>query len=320
MDNVRIAFFGTPEISGRVLEALYDKFSVSLIVTKVDKVRGRGKELTPTFVKQFGIKKGIPVVTTEKIKPSFVEVLKEYRIDLSVVVAYGQILPLEVINYPKYGSLNLHGSLLPELRGASPIQSAIIFGLKKTGITLQKIKYEMDAGDILAQREINIVHGWGADDLLNVIIKEAPFFLAKNLDLYLKNQLKFIPQDKSRVTYCYHLKKNDGLINWEQGAEEIVKRILAFNIWPVCFTYLKSNILRLFKATVYSNLKSREIETLKPGTIYDIKKSVGILVKAGKGVVAIRELQLQNKNRMAFRDFINGYQNLKGSILKNKIS
>ena len=320
MDNVRIAFFGTPELSKLVLETLYDKFNISLIVTKPDKIRGRGKKVTPTVVKQFGIKRGIPVVTPEKIKASFVEILKEYEVSISIVVAYGHILPLEVINYPEFGSLNLHTSLLPELRGASPIQSAILFGLKKTGITLQKMKYKMDSGDILAQKEIQIVQNWGADNLLNIIMKEAPFFLVKNLNLYLSDKLLPKPQGESIATYCYPLKKEDGLINWNLEPGEIVRMILAFNTWPVCFTFLKSNILRLFKANVYSNLKLKEIESLKPGTIFDINKDSGILVKSAKGIVSIQELQLQNKKRMNFRDFINGYRNLKGLMLKDKSS
>ena len=321
MDNIRVAFFGTPELSKKVLEAIYNaNYNISLIVTKPDKVRGRGRKLLPTPVKQFGIENSIPVFSPEKITSSFVDVLKGYKIDVSVVVAFGQILPDNIIDYPIYGSLNLHASLLPELRGASPIQSAILFGLKKTGITLQKMSYKIDAGDILAQEEIKILNGWGAEDLLDYIEKKSPPFFVENFNLYINGKLKPIPQDESKATYCYSLKKSDGLINWNMKAEEIVRRILAFNTWPVCYTYLKSNILRLFKAAIYFNSYSIKNDYLRPGEIFDVDKNNGILVKANEGMVAIQELQLQNRRRMSFIDFVNGYRNLKGIVLENKIS
>jgi len=315
MKNIRIAFFGTAELSKSVLEALYnEKYNISLVITKPDKIRGRGKKLLPTSVKRFALEHTIPVVAPEKINPDFVDLLKEYRIDISLVVAFGQILPTEVIDYPKYGSLNLHASLLPQLRGASPIQSAILFGLKRTGITLQKMKFKMDAGDILAQEEIEILENWGAEDLLKVIIEKSPTFVIKKLPLYLEGKLAPIPQDDSKATYCYSLKKSDGLIDWNTDVVRIVRKILAFNTWPVCFTYLRGNILRLFKATVYSNL-SKDIDMIKPGHIFDVDKKIGILVKVKDGAVAIQELQLQNKKRMNFIDFINGYRNIIGIIL-----
>jgi len=201
MGNIGIAFFGTAGLSKSSLEALHKSgYRISLIVTKPDKIRGRGRKLLPTPVKEFGIKHNIPVVTPEKIDPSFVNLLEKYKIKLSIVVAFGQILPLEVIDYPEYGSLNLHASLLPELRGASPIQSAILYGLKKTGITLQKMKFEIDAGDILAQETIEIVKGWGAEDLLINIMEKSPSFLIRNLDLYLNKKLIPIPQDESKYS------------------------------------------------------------------------------------------------------------------------
>ncbi|RKX93067.1 MAG: methionyl-tRNA formyltransferase [Spirochaetes bacterium] len=315
MKNIRIAFFGTAGLSKSVLEALYnEKYNISLVITKPDKIRGRGKKLLPTSVKQFALEHNIPVVALEKVNPDFIDLLKEYRIDISLVVAFGQILPAEVIDYPQYGSLNLHASLLPQLRGASPIQSAILFGLKRTGITLQKMKFKMDAGDILAQEEIAILENWGAEDLLKVVIETSPTFVIKKIPLYLEGKLTPIPQDDSKATYCYSLKKSDGLIDWNTDAVRIVRKILAFNTWPVCYTYLKGNILRLFKATVYSNL-SKEIDMLKPGEIFDVDKKIGILVKVKGGAVAIQELQLQNKKRMNFIDFVNGYRNIRGIIL-----
>lgn len=313
--KLRTAFFGTPLLAKKSLEALIEHFNVVLAVTKPDKRRGRGKKLLPTEVKEFAVHAGIPVVTPHQLDDSFVDTLREYNVQLIVLVAYGKILPESIIKFPEYGSVNLHPSLLPELRGASPIQSAILFGLKKTGITLQKMVYEMDAGDIISQVEIKIDKDWSAEDLYSKVLEVAPGFLVSNLKLYIEGKLTPVPQDKSKVTYCYPLKKSDAPVNWSEDAGRISRKIMAFNLWPVCYSYLDTKVLRFFRAYVY-NGDTSAFASCKTGEVVDIVKNAGIVVKCGDGFVALTELQLQGKRRMNYMDFINGYRNLKGKVLR----
>ncbi len=313
MKNINIAFFGTPLLARKSLEKLVQSFNISLVVTKPDKERGRGRKIVPTEVKKYALERGIPVVTPENFDANFIDILKEYNVNAIVVVAFGKILPASIINFPLYGSFNLHPSLLPELRGASPIQSAILFGLKKTGVTLQKMSEKMDAGDIIAQIEITIEEEWSAEELHEKVLNIAPDFLVEKLNLFFNGKLKPLPQDESKATYCYPLKKEDALLKWSENADLISRKILAFNIWPTCYSYLGTNVLRFFRAYVYNCDDSLDGIS---GQVVKIDKKKGIVVKCGDGCIAITELQLQGKRRMNYRDFINGFRELEGKVFK----
>jgi len=312
MTDVTVAFFGSPELAKRCLAYLLDSFNVAVVISRPDKIRGRGRKVTPTPVKELAISRGIPVYTPEKILPQFGKTIEEYGVDCNVVVAYGQILPREVIYCPGWNSVNLHASLLPELRGPSPIQTAILSGLRKTGITLQLIKEELDAGDIIAQQVIEIEPHWTAEDLLNEIMMTAPDFLVESLRDYIDGRATPVPQAEEKATYCKILKRKDALIDWSESAASISNKIRAYNIWPVAYTYLNGRILKLYNAFVYENGKKYG---RNPGAVIDVLKGTGIIVQTGTGVISLTELQLENKKRMGFMEFANGYRNLKGTVL-----
>jgi len=305
----RIAFFGSPELASKCLSILMNKFCIEMVVTRPDRARGRGQTILPTPVKKLACENNIPVYQPQKIKPDFVKVLEMHSINLIVTVAFGRILPPEIIHYPELRSMNLHASLLPRHRGPSPIQAAILNGETESGITIQLMDSRMDAGDIINHLPIPLKEEHTAEDLLKVIIEKAPDFLVSSIKGFLEGKLVPIPQQESEASYCSVLRKHDGFINWEENSEFIARKIRAFNIWPVAFTFLDGKKLRLYRAV------SRRDSSGMPGEVIELDKIKGIIVKTGEGVVEITELQLENKRRMNHIDFINGYRGLRGKIL-----
>jgi methionyl-tRNA formyltransferase len=310
-----IAFFGSPILASVCLQALVNEFSVKLVVTQPKKRGGRGRKVIQTPVHEFASKHRIPVMEPERIDSGFSSTLHSFGIELVVVVAYGLILPEEVISYPPFRSLNLHGSLLPKYRGASPIQSALLHGEKESGITLQLMVPKMDAGDVLTQQKVPISGEMTAENLLEIFIERAPDFLVRSIQQYLSGDLIPVKQDESKATYCKKLNKQDGLIRWESGASEILRKIKALNIWPVAYTTLDGKMLRIFDARVCP-FSANHAHT--PGRVVALDYRNGIIVETGEGRVALGELQIENKRRMNHRDFLNGYRNLEGKLLGSK--
>jgi len=312
MDNINIAFFGSPVLGEVCLSELIRCYSVKLVVTKPDRVKGRGKRIEFTPVKKLAQENNISLYQPEKIDDRIIEVIKRHSIDLIVVVAYGKILPQILINYPRFGCLNLHASLLPKYRGPSPIQSVILMGEKKTGITLQIMEKKLDAGDIIASKEILIPESFTAENLLREIVDISPSFLVENIENYLSHKIEPVHQDEHKATYCSIIKKEDGLINWMEEEKVIINKIRAFNVWPVCYSYLDGKVLRIFNASYFFR---SDYNNAKPGEIIETDKKNGIIVKTGKGCIKILELQVENKKRMKYNQFINGYRHIKGKIL-----
>jgi methionyl-tRNA formyltransferase len=307
-----IAFFGSPPLASASLKALVSEFSVKLVVTQPQKKRGRGRSIRKTSVDECASEYRIPVVKPERIKSDFISTLRQFGVELVVVVAYGQILPEAVVSFPRFGALNLHGSLLPRYRGASPIQSALLNGERETGITLQMMAPQMDAGDILAQEKIPIEREMTAEKLLGVFIERAPSFLVRSIHRHLSDELTPVKQEEREATYCTKLKKHDGLIRWESEARDITRKIRALNIWPVAYTTLDGKILRIYDARIHP-ASTEKVHI--PGRVGKLDHMNGIIVETGKGRVALIELQMENKRRMNHRDFVNGYRNLEGKLL-----
>lgn len=312
MAKTRICFFGTPELSMRCLEALVKQFDVRLVVTGRDKPYGRGRKIMPSPVKRFALEKGLSVAHPENFDAGFLKLLEDERIELIVVVAYGRILPGVVIFKPIYKSINFHASLLPKYRGPSPIQSVFLNGEKKTGISIQVMNEEMDRGDILRKLEIEIPDDWNSEDLLKHIIEIGPDFLVRTIEDYLKGELIPIRQNDDEATYCRIIKKEDGILNWGEDAEIIVRKVKAYSIWPVARTFLDGKKLMIYRSKKIDNVSFGGI----PGEVVELSRRDGIIVKCGKDLVSLLELQLENKKRMDYVSFINGYRNLKGKILE----
>jgi methionyl-tRNA formyltransferase len=305
-------------------------YTVDMVVTRPGKAAGRGRAITVTPVALAAGSAGVPLYSPPSIKPEFADVLRLHGIELVVVVAFGKLLPREVIEFPSRGSVNLHASLLPKYRGASPIQSALLSGERKSGITLQKMKVEMDAGDVLAALEIEIGSEWTAERLMEEIAAAAPPFLRGTLEGYLAGAITPVPQREEDATFCSLIRKEDGLVDWREDYERVCGRVRAFNVWPVCYTTLDGKTLRLFDARAAGPPASispssggalpREGRSAVPGEILAVDRREGILVQAGSGAVALLEIQLENKKRMGHRDFANGYRHLKGKILGSPAS
>ncbi|MCL5795059.1 MAG: methionyl-tRNA formyltransferase [Patescibacteria group bacterium] len=277
MKKYRIIFLGTPEFSLPSLQALIDdaRFEVCAVITEPDRPAGRGKILTPPPVKILANKYNIPVFQPEKLSviSSQLSVLKP---DVAVVVAYGQIIPKEILDIPKFGFVNIHPSLLPKYRGSTPIQSAILNGDAKTGVSLIKIDEKMDHGPILAQQELKLsIINYQLSILSKKLAELGAQLLLNNLTKYLEGKITPRSQDHKKATFTKMLKKSDGQINWQEPAEIIERKIRAYNPWPGCFTYLDKKRLKILKAHLKGNklvFDEVQMEGKKPLKWQDFKR------------------------------------------------
>jgi len=311
-NRVRIGFFGSPELAAACLLRLLNDFQVVLVVTQPDREVGRGRKLRETPVSGVAKTAHIRILKPLTIDHGILYVCEEQEVNLIVVVAFGMILPEYLIHFPQYGALNLHASLLPKYRGASPIESSLLEGNRITGMTVQIMERRMDAGDIIAHMQVPITPEVTAEDLMDIFILQGPGFLTLSIDDYLSGREKPKKQDDREATYCSKISKEDGRINWHEDAGTVVNKIRAFNLWPVAFTSLEGKLLRVFRAHL-SEFKDEEEH--EPGRIVKLDRSEGIVVQTGNGLIGITDLQLENKRRMNHEVFINGYRSLLGKIL-----
>ncbi len=306
---MKIVFMGSPEFAVASLGALiHSGHEVSLVVTQPDKPAGRGQKVTPCAVAAFAREEGIPIVQPQSLKNNaeLIDKLKALAPDVIVVVAYGKILPKELLQIPRLGCMNVHSSLLPKYRGAAPINWAIINGEKETGVTTMFINEKMDEGDILLQCATEIMDHDTAETLHDHLAAMGAELLIKTLDQVKHHELKGEPQNHALATYTPKLKKDDGLIDWQMSAVKIYDRIRGLQPWPRAFTHLpddKENLLTIFEAAPL-DVPSKEA----PGTVTSLEK--GIFVATGDGQLCILELQLPGKKRMPAIEY------LKGSKLK----
>ncbi len=300
---MKIVFFGTPDFAVESLSKLNEKHEIVMVVTKPDAKKSRGHKLSPSAVKRFALLEGLSVITPEVLDTTFVNILKELKPDVFVVVAYGKILKESIINIPRYGSINIHASLLPKYRGASPLQSALLHGDKVSGVTIMTIDKQLDSGDILLKKEIDITqHNLSSlHDALASLGSEAILEVLDNITYYIDNREK---QDDSKASYCKKINKADGQINWDDSAESIYNKIRAFTPIISVYTFL-NNERFIITDSSYNN----DSTSFKPGTIIDVDDS-GIKVACGRGTLIIHRLKVPGKREMLVNDY------LKGNILK----
>jgi len=298
---MRIIFFGSPSTAVPSLKALLEAgHSIPLIITQPDRPSGRGRKLKSCAVKKFAEKKNIPVLQPKKIRKDTecLERLQKINPDINVVVAYGQIIPSDIIYLPKYDSINIHFSYLPEYRGASPVQWALLNGEIYTGITLFRLNEKMDQGDILAQKKVSVRPQENAQELEERLAEMGAHFLVETLAQI--NTLTLIPQDHNKATYAPLLNKEDGRISWEKDAESIYNQIRAFTPWPSSFTFLDKTRIKIIKA---KNISQKTAKSADPGEIIDINEK-GIKVCCGQNTqLLIEELQPENKKPMSAYSF-----------------
>ncbi len=310
---MRIIFFGSPPPALPSLEKILDfGHVVELIVTQPDRPSGRGKKLAAPAVKEFAIARGIPFCQPHRIRkdPQAEEKIRKINPDIIVVVAYGQIIPASIIYTPHYNSINVHFSLLPKYRGASPVQWAILRGEKKTGLTIFELNDKMDEGDILAQEEIDILPEEIAGELeARLAQKGAELLLNTMANLDKINPIK---QDHNKATYAPKIKKEEGKICWEKDALDLERQVRAFNPWPSAFTFIEEKRIKILKGKRSS---ARAQSSSSSGEILGIKKE-GIEVCCGSGsVFLIETLQPENRKPMSAHAFSLGTRLQKGKFL-----
>ncbi|MDQ6596910.1 methionyl-tRNA formyltransferase [Bacillus salipaludis] len=299
----KIVFMGTPDFSVPVLRRIIDDgYEVIGVVTQPDRPVGRKKVLTPPPVKVEALKHKIPVYQPERIREKEeLEKILALEPDLIVTAAFGQILPKALLEAPSLGCINVHASLLPELRGGAPIHYAIIQGKKKTGITIMYMVEKLDAGDILTQVEVPITDEDNVGTLHDKLSKAGADLLSETIPKLLADNLTPIPQEDAAASFASNIKREQEKIDWGKTGEEIYNHIRGLNPWPVAFTLMNGQVLKIWEAEKVSGTKS-EI----PGLIVGIEPD-GLVVSTGnKTAIKITELQPSGKTKMTGKDFLRG--------------
>ena len=311
---MKIVFMGTPDFSLQPLKSLVKAgYDVSLVLTREDKKRNRG-ELSPTPVKELAQELNIPVITPSKMKDeALIERLKSENADFFVVVAYGKILPKEILDIPKLGCINIHASLLPEYRGAAPIQWSIIDGKKKTGISTMLMDEGLDTGDILKQYELTIADdetGGSLFDKLAILGGEAIVDTIANFE-----SITPTPQGEATTEYAKMISKQMGEIDFNKSATEIERLIRGMNPWPSAYTKYEGKVLKIWEAKVSENISELPNINLSEnyGKIYSINKDIFII--CNNSVLKVLSLQLEGKKRMSAKDFLLGREIKQGYVL-----
>lgn len=308
-DRPKVVFMGTPEFAVPSLEKLVasSQCEVILVVTQPDRPVGRKRVLTPPPVKVAAERLGIPVFQPEKLRESeAVQEIINKKPDLVVTAAYGQILPKNLLDYPRFGCINVHASLLPKYRGGAPIHYAIINGEKETGITIMYMTPELDAGDILAQRSLPILETDHVGILHDKLSQLGAELLYETLPAIFSGKVNPVPQDDSEATYAPNIRREDEWIDWSKSAHEIVNQVRGMHPWPVAVTTWNGAPLKVWWAE-----KVDLSTTEEPGTVVKVDDE-GIYLATGKGVVAIRELQPAGKKRMTVDAFLRGRKIIPG--------
>ncbi len=294
---------GTPDFAVNTLKELINsKHSVQLVVTQPDKPKGRSDKLCPSPVKEVALEAGIPVFQPEKMRTEETyETLASYNADAMIVVAYGRIIPKNILDLPKYGCINVHASLLPKYRGAAPIQWAVLDGEKSSGVSIMQMDEGLDTGDIIAQSEIVLDKKETSDSLFDKLSLEGGHLLLKTLDEIEAGTSKRTPQPEVSTTeYARMITKADGLVDWTKSAEEIERLVRGMNSWPGAYTFMDGKNVKLWDCDIID-----ENTDAQPGTVTRADKNA-LTVQTGKGQIKINELQLQGKKRMAFDAFLRG--------------
>ena len=304
---MKVIFMGTPDFAVGTLEALIEAgHEVVLAVTQPDKPKGRGKEMQYTPVKECALKHDIPVFQPIRVREAeCIEELRKYNADIMVVVAFGQILPKEILEMCTYGCVNVHASLLPKYRGSAPIQWAIIDGEEVTGVTTMQMDEGLDTGDMLLKTEIPIELKETGGSLFDKLAQAGAKLCVETLEALQDGTVTPIPQGETTTAYAKMLNKELGNIDWSKSAIEIERLIRGLTPWPSAYTNWNDKVMKIWDAEV-SDIDV-EMEDAKPGTIVKVEKDA-FYVQTGEGLLKVCELQIPGKKRMDAGAFLRGYQ------------
>ncbi len=311
---MKIIFFGTANISKYFLENIDAKHEVVSVVTMCDKPVGRSNKIKPPAVKEYAMEKNIPYIQVDKFNDEIVQQIKNYNADVGVVVSFGKIIPEKVFTLPKYGCFNIHFSLLPKYRGASPVQQALIDGCTKTGVTSFYIEKGLDTGNILLQKELDIDIKDTSEtlfDKLNILgvkVMNDALALLDSGNCLAKVQ-------EGEPSFCSVFTKENGKIDWNKSAAEIYNLYRGLFLWPKIFCTIgdgrmSGKMLKILECSTEKDLSNKQ-----PGTILEIKKGLGFIVKCGKDALFVTKVQPESKAQMSAFDFVNGAQIKVGSLL-----
>jgi len=309
--TAKTIFMGTPEFAVPALNALHkDGQDVALVVTQPDRPKGRGRKVFPPPIKEVAINLGYEVTQPASIRTAeFSDLVEKQRPDFIIVVAFGHIIPKNILAIPKIATLNIHGSLLPKYRGPAPIQWAIINGEKETGITIILMDEGLDTGDILLSSKIEIMPDDTSGTLHDRLAQLGADLLIQSLDSFKTEKIHPVPQDHSQTTYAPLLKKNDGRLNWTMTARAMEALIRGVTPWPGAFTFHENKRLKIFKARPIFMDTSETPGTVIRGFPDELR------VATGEGVLSIMEIQGSSGKRLLIKDFLRGYHLTPGTIL-----
>lgn len=305
MSKFRVCFLGTPEFAVESLKSLVGDghYEVVGVVTQPDRPAGRKMVLTPSPVKVFAQSHGLPVISPEKVShPDQLEIIKKWGAEVAVVVAFGQILSVPFMQLFKFGAVNVHGSLLPKWRGAAPIQRSVEAGETETGVALQVLVKELDAGDVLGVRKVHVDENKTAMELHDELAVLGADLLHVELMDYLRGNLSPTPQDPTQVTYAKKLDKAESLLDWSQPALTLHNKVRAFTMGPGTYTLRDGKRLKILKTRVHmSSMRN----SAKPGTILATDE-LSFIVQTGDGVLSVLEVQPESKAKMTASEYKSG--------------
>lgn len=309
---MKVVFMGTPEFAVPILKLLIDEYDVVGVVTQPDRMVGRKRIITPPPVKELALEHNIKVFQPLKIKENYQEILA-LSPDLIVTCAYGQILPEEILQFPKYGCINVHASLLPKLRGGAPIHHAIIDGYKETGITIMYMSKKMDQGDILTQVKTPILDDDTLGSLQYKLSEMAKDLLKSTIPLLIEDKIIPLKQNEEEATYGYNISREEERIDFTKSIEEVDRQVRGLNPVPGAYTTLNGKTLKIYDV----RFGDRYYPNTEDGTIVDFHHD-GFSVVCGKKELVITDMALEGKRRCAAKDFLNGVkkEELKGTVLR----
>lgn len=294
---MRILFLGTPDFAVAALERIVGTDNeVVGVVTQPDRKRNRG-EVSFCPVKQFAVEKGIKVYQYESIRKEGVEDIKAINPDIMITCAFGQIISQEILDIPKYGVINIHASLLPKYRGSSPIQWCLVNGESKTGVTIMRTALAVDSGDILLQKEIDILPEENAGELFDRLAILGGQAIVEALEIIADGRAVYTPQQESQATHYPMISKEDGKIDWSKSAREVFNKMRGFTPWPSAFTTLDGKLFKILKCVV-----SDKIFDGKEGQVFVEERKAYVV--CGNGTVELKEVQLEGKKAMPVSDFL----------------
>lgn len=313
---MKLVYMGTPDFAVMPLRALVEAgYPIEAVITQPDKPKGRGKAMQPTPVKEEALKHGLAVYQPQKVRdPEFIKILEQIAPDIIIVAAFGQIIPAQILDLPRFGCINIHASLLPKYRGAAPIQQAVIDGEKESGVTIMKMGTGLDTGDMIAKTVVPLDKEETGGSLFDKLAKAGASLLTETLPSIFDGTAVYEKQpEESPTPYAAMITKQMGLMDFHKDAAALERLVRGLDPWPSAYTYLDGKVLKVWKSQV------REEESgSTPGTVLATDRE-GIHVACEKGILVLTEVQLAGKKRMSADAFLRGYSIKEGTVLGTSV-